>query len=182
MCASHRLQRRRERVARRTHRRQQRATVSALHFGQREQEMLRADVVVAKRFGICVSAIEHLIQFARDLRLRIALFRIPAGLRLGTLLQLGGLDARLLQQRHNNSVLLRNQRQQQMKIIDKRIAGATRRRNRVVDRFAGLDGKTIWIQHRANRGSEECHETAHAYPLQRATRGPGDPAARITVR
>ena len=149
---AHRLQRACERVARCTHRRQQRLAVGAFDRRQRKQEMLGADIVVAERLGIGVGTIEYLIQLARDLRLCIALFRISRGVGFRPLAQLGRLHARLLQQRHHDAVLLCDEREQQMHVIHQRIAGATRRCDGFIDCFAGLDRKAVGIQHQANRG------------------------------
>ncbi len=150
MCAAHRLQRGGQRFTGRAEVEQQRTAIGPFHIRQREEKVLRADVVVAERLGIRIRPIEDLIQFARHLRLRIALLWIPGGLGLGALFQIRHLDASLLEQRHDDPVRLRDERQKKVQIVDQRIASTARQRHSVVHSFAGLDGKAIRIQHRAN--------------------------------
>jgi hypothetical protein len=75
-------------------------------------------------------------------------------------------DARtyFLQQRDGNAFILLEQREEKMRVMHLRIAGASRVSEGVVERFGGFDGEPIGVEHFSGNGqratgNEVCPQT-----------------------
>jgi hypothetical protein len=134
-------------LARGAHAAQQREALGALHLGEREQHVLGGHVLVAELARLGVGAVEHLIQLARDGRLGVALLRIARRLGLHLPAEVGDVDAELLQDGGDDSLVLAQHRQQQVCVVDERVAGAARDGHGLVQRFGGFDGQPVGVQH-----------------------------------
>src|SRR5205814_10682529 len=121
--AAHGLERFAQRVRGRTGLAEYRAALGALGFRQREEEMLSGDVLVAERLGLGLGAIEDLIQLARHGWLpATALFRVARHFARDALADRRHVRAGLLQDWNNDALVLFEQRGEQVKIVDERIA------------------------------------------------------------
>ena len=119
------------------------AALGALRLGEREQQVLGRDVLVAERLRFLLGLVEDLVQLARERRLRVALLGNRAVSALDLLAELRDVDAELLEDGHDDALVLRQQGEQQMEVVDERIAGAPGQRDGLVERFGGFDGQTV---------------------------------------
>jgi hypothetical protein len=151
--ASHRLQRLEQRVVRRAERGEDRATLGALGVGESEQQVLGGDVLVTEVLRLLLRSIEHLIELARERGLGIALLRVAGNLAPELIAKRSRAHAELLQQRNDDAFILRQQRREEVQIVDERIAIPPGLCERLVQRFGGLHGKTVGIDHRSRSGN-----------------------------
>jgi hypothetical protein len=125
-----------------------------LLVGEREQQMLGRDVLVAQGLGLLLRAIEDPVDLAAQGRLRASalLGGKAADLALGGLRQGRHIQAGLLQQRLHHALGLAEQREQQMGVVDDGVAAASGVLARVAKRLLGLDGQSLWSNHRLLMG------------------------------
>ncbi len=146
--AAHALEGRAEIVGRDVFGAQQGADGRALLLGQGEQQMLGGDVLVAHPLGFLFRPVEDAIHLAAERRLRPAgLGGEPGDLALGRLPQAGDVESRLLEQRLNHPLVLRQQGEKQVGIVDDRVAAAACRFTGVAEGFLGLDGQAVGSDH-----------------------------------
>jgi len=114
----------------------------ALLLEQREQHMLGGDVGVAQRLRLLVGPVEHPADFARQRRLRLSprLLREPVDLAFRLVLQPGHVEPCLLEQRHDDAVVLRQQRMEEVGVVDDRVTTLAGQRARLLQRLSGLYG------------------------------------------
>ena len=85
---------------------------------------------------------------SRDrLGLRARLLRVAADVPLDALAELADVHAELLQDRDDDALLLREQRVQEVQVVDERIPVLAGEPERVVERFGRLYGEAIWVDH-----------------------------------
>ena len=150
--AAHLLERLEELLARRAEAVEQAVAFVALHGGEREQEVLGADVVVLQLLGILLGAVEDLIDLARERRIgAAALLGIAGRLLLHARAEVGNVHTDLLQEWDDDPFFLREQRLQEVAVVDERIPGAAGDPERILDGVARFDGEFIWVQHRSIR-------------------------------
>jgi len=129
MRAAHPLEGRQQVLAVDPRGRQELARGRALLVREREQQVLGRDVCVAQRFRLLVGAVGRLRQLARQGGLPGAarLLGEAVDLALGLGRELGDVQPRLLEQRDDDPVLLREQGVEQMGVVDDGIAAGARR-------------------------------------------------------
>src|SRR5207237_8693124 len=89
----------------------------AFDLGEREQQMLGRDVLVAQLLGFLLGAVEDLVELAGEVGLGIALLWIARYLALGALGKRGDARAELLADGNDNALLLVVQRPEQVVLI-----------------------------------------------------------------
>ncbi len=145
--AANGLERREERLLRDAERFENPGGVGALGVGEADEDVLGGHVLVAERLRDRLGVVEQLRQFPRERRVGVRLLRITTDLPIERRTQRGDVDAEFLQDRHDDPFLLIEQHAQEMGIVNERIAGAARERERVVQRIGGFDGEAIGVQH-----------------------------------
>ena len=125
------------------------ASGGALLLGQRQEEVLGRHVGVGHLPRIGLGTVEDPIQLPAERRLgtRALLLRKAAHLPLDLLHQRGEVHPGLLQQRLDHALRLLQQGQQQMRVVDDRIASTPRLFGRVAKRLLRLDGHAIRADH-----------------------------------
>src|SRR6266404_2576842 len=112
----------------------------ALLFGERQEQMLGRDVGIAERFRFLVGAIQEARQLPGNRRISSARLlgkALDLALRVG--LELRDVEPRLLQQRHDDSFVLLQQREEEMRIVDDGIALGAGERRRLLESLGGLN-------------------------------------------
>ena len=129
-----------------------------LLFNKPEQEMLGGDVRVAQPPGFLVGAIQDPGDFARQGRLGGAsrLLREPVELALRLRFQPRDVEPRLLEQGHHDPVVLRQQRVEEMGVVDHRVAALARQPARLLQRLSRLDGQSFGSDHSAGPPGNLC--------------------------
>ena len=113
----------------------------ALLFGEREQQVLSRDVRIAERLRISVGAVENARKLTRERRIgpaRLLGKAIDFALGLGQ--ELRDVEARFLEQRHDNAFLLLEESVEQMGIVDDGIAFGARHSSGLLESFGRLYG------------------------------------------
>src|SRR2546422_1650544 len=119
-----------------------------LLLGERQEQMLGRDVGIAERFRFLVGAIQDARQLPGNRRISAARLlgkALDLALRLG--LELRDVEPRLLQQRHDDSFVLLQQREEKMRIVDDGIALGAGERGRLLQSLGGFNGESIWLDH-----------------------------------
>ena len=145
--ASHGLQRLEQRGARNTELLQQDPRFRALRLGQREQQVLGRHEGVLQLSRFVVGSVEDLVELAGETRLRAALLGIARDLLLNSLAKAVHIDAELVEERDDDPLGLAKQREQQVPVVDERIAVLARERNALVECLGGFHREAISIQH-----------------------------------
>ena len=141
--SSHRLERVEQSFSRDAERLEERGALRAFRIGESQQDVLDGDVLIAERLRERLGAVEHLRQLATELRRGIALLRIARELGVERRAQLRDGDAELLQDGNDDAILLVEHHAQEVCVVDERISGATRERERFGERFGRLDGQAV---------------------------------------
>src|SRR5258706_10798761 len=102
---------------------------------------------IAKLLGVGLCLVEDLIELAGERRLRVRLLGVARHLSPDGLAKLGYADAKLLQNRDNDALVLCEEREQQVEVVDERIPRAAREVYCFVKSFRRFDGETVWIDH-----------------------------------
>ena len=140
MRSAYGLERLEQRIVRRADAGEQVPALGALHIGEREKEMLGRHEFVAKFLRVRLGLVEYLVQLARECRLRVRLLWIPRHLASDRFPELRDADAQLLEDGNDDALVLRQERQEEVQIVDERVSGAPREVNRLVERFCCLYG------------------------------------------
>jgi hypothetical protein len=127
-----------------------RAGGSSLLFCHGQQQMFRADVGIVQLLGFGVRPVEHPLNFAAEAGLDPApsLRGKPRNLPLHLLPDRGHVEAGFLEQRLHDTLILGEQRRQQMGVVDNRVAPGTRQLPCIAQGFLGLYGQSFWSDHR----------------------------------
>ncbi len=123
------------------------AALRSLHIRKGKKEVLSRNKLVAQLLGVCFGFVENLVQFARKRGLGVRLLGIPRHLATDGLAKLRDTDAKLLHDGNDDPLVLREERHEQMQIVDERIPRASGEVNRLVERFACLYRQTVRIDH-----------------------------------
>ena len=129
----------------------------ALLRREAQHEVLGGDVRVLERLGLLLGAVEHLVELAAEGGLAGGplLPRQPRELALQLLLQGGDVQAGLLEQRLHHPFVLRQQRREEMGVIEDRIAAPTCIIRSVAEGFLCLQGQSFGSQHGGSLGARD---------------------------
>ena len=147
MRPANRLERLHERAAVRADGAEERLALGALGVGQAEQQVLGRDVVVAQRPRLFLGAVDDLVQLPGQARVGPGLLRVPAHVPLHALPELVHVHAQLLEDGNDDALLLRQQRVQEVQVVDERVPVLAGEPERVVERFGRFYGEAIWVDH-----------------------------------
>ena len=145
--SAHELERVEQGLAMCTDRGQHTRAVGAFGVGQRQQQVFGGDVLVAERLGFLLGGIDDLREFAAERGLRVALRGVARSFLRSGGPYAGDICTDTLQHRNHDTLVLREQRQQEVQIVDEGIAALTRERDGFVERFSALHGETVGIDH-----------------------------------
>jgi hypothetical protein len=126
---------------------QQGFALGAFYLGEREKKVLGRDELVAEVFRVGLGFIEDLVQLSGERGLRVRLFWEARHLATDRLAKLRNADAELLEDGNDDAFILREEREEQMKVVDERIARAAREINRFIQGVGRFYGEPIWIDH-----------------------------------
>ena len=147
--AAHALERRHENVALHTRGGEKLLRGRPLLFHEGEEEMLGRHVRIAEGFGLLVGAVQDTRHLARQRglgrRARLPREAVDLPLRLGA--ELGDVEPGLLEQGHNDAIVLREQSEEEMGVVDDRIAARAGQLAGLLQRFGRLDGQTLGSNH-----------------------------------
>ena len=121
--------------------------VSASDIGEREKHVLSRNKFVAEVFCFFLGAIEDLVQLARNIGLCITLFRISRCFLFALVAKRCDTYAQFLKNGNYYAFVLTKEGEQQVKVIDDRVACAACDGNRFIQGLAGFYCQTIWIYH-----------------------------------
>ena len=148
VTAPHRFKRLEQLVAGDAHAAEEIARLG-LGAGERNEQVLSRDVLVAKFLRFVLGLVEDLIQLTREIGLGVALLRVAVDLAPHLVAERGDADTELLQDGHDDALVLIEQRRKQMKVVDDRVPVATSEGYRVVEGFARLHGESFGVDHGA---------------------------------
>src|SRR6185295_16269331 len=94
---------------------EQRFAFGAFYLREREKKMFGRDVLIAEILRFFLGAVEDLRELARKIRLRVALFWVPRSLGFRLLAQRCDADSELLQNGDDNSLVLVQESQEEVK-------------------------------------------------------------------
>ena len=114
---------------------------------QRQQQVLGRDVLVLEVVCLLLGAVQHLVKLARKRGLRSRLPGEARRRRVVLAAQPRHVHPHLLEDGHDDPLLLVQQRGQQVRVFYLRIAGLPRGVGRRLDDLAGLYGKSIEVGH-----------------------------------
>src|SRR5437667_391096 len=103
---------------------------------------IKTGLFLVRRHSTCITR-------QRRLGRRARLLREARDFPLGLGLELGDVDPGLLEQRDDDAVVLREQRLEEMSVVDDGVAARARQRARLLQGLCGLHGQTFWIDHSA---------------------------------
>src|SRR5258706_2288122 len=109
--------------------------------------MLGRYELIAELLGVGLCLVEDLIELAGKRRLRVRLLGVARHLSPDSLAKLGYADAELLQNRNYDTLILCEQREQQVEVVDERVPCAAREVYCFVEGLRRFDGETVWIDH-----------------------------------
>ncbi len=152
--AAHELEGVEQRLTVRAGASEQARAVGALGIGEREKQVLGADVLIAQRLGFALGGVDDLREFAAEGGLRIALLGVARRFLLGARADAGDVGSHPLQHRHDDTFILRQQCEEQMQIVDEGIAVLAGNGHSVVERVRALHGESVGIDHAVPTGNE----------------------------
>src|SRR5467141_1185922 len=111
--------------------------------------MLGRHVRIAEGLGLLVGAVKDTRHLARQRGLgrRARLPREAVDLPFRFSAELGDVEPRLLEQGHDDAIVLRQQSEEQMGVVDDGIAARAGQRARLLQGFGRLDGQTFGSDH-----------------------------------
>jgi hypothetical protein len=119
----------------------------ALGVGERDEQVLGAHVLVAEGLGLLLGLVEDRAQFACEVGLGVGLLGVARDLALERLRERRDRDTHLLQDGDDDALILREERGEEVRVVDQRVAVATRVADGVGEGFLGLHGQAIRGQH-----------------------------------
>ena len=125
--------------------------LGALHVGEGDQQVFYRYVLVPERLGLLLGLIEHGGELASEARLRVALLGVSRDLALERLAEWRDGHTHLLQDRHDDAVVLCEQGDEEVRVVDQRVAVPTRVADRFGQGFLGLYGQAIGGEHSRGR-------------------------------
>ena len=153
MRAAHGLERLEQRVVRRPRAREQRAcsrcpsSPRARAGGARSRRIRRR-----ARLRFLLGRSKTWLSSRESVRLRVALLRDSARSRAATCSRSAAtLDAELLEDGHDDALVLSQEGMEQVQVVDERVAESARLGLRFVERLGGLHRQPIRVDHRKNR-------------------------------
>jgi hypothetical protein len=123
--------------------------LGALYIGKSQKKVLGGDEIVAEVARVFLGAVEDLVYLARKRRLGVRLLRVARHLPADGFAELRDADTKFLEYGNDDSFVLGEEGEEKMKVVDERIAGASRQVDGLVQRFRSLYCKTIRINHLA---------------------------------
>ena len=119
---------------------QQATAIDAFDVGERQQQMLGRDVLIPKQLRFFFCRISNRRDLSAERGLCVTLFCVACRFLLGCRAQRRHIDADFLQNRNDDALRLRHQREEQVHVVHGRIASLAGQGDGVVERFCALHG------------------------------------------
>jgi hypothetical protein len=110
--------------------------------------VLGGDKLVAERLRDLLGAIHDLVELTRDRRLSAGLLRIARDLSFDARAKVAYRSAELVKERDDDPLVLLQEGEQEVRVIDERIAVPTGDGQRLIERLGTFHGQPIGADHR----------------------------------